>query len=119
MKDNIKSCKWFITINNPGSNIATHDSIKDVLSGFDLKYCCMCDEIGKNDTYHTHLLIITNNAVSFEYVKNKFPFAHIDFCRGTVQAVRDYIRKEGKYKGTAKEETNIADTFEEFGVFPE
>jgi len=40
-------------------------------------------------------------------------------CFGTLQQARDYIRKEGKYKGTAKEETNLKNTFEESGIVPD
>ena len=51
-------------------------------------------------------------------IKNKFPVAHIDYCRGTAQENRDYIRKEGKYAETEKAETNHIETFEEFGDCP-
>jgi hypothetical protein len=78
----------------------------------------MCDEVGANGTPHTHLLIYGVNAIKFSVVKEKFPGAHIDYCRGTVQENRDYIRKEGKYKGSAKEETNRPETFQESGDMP-
>lgn len=78
----------------------------------------MCDEVGKEGTYHTHLFIAGTGGIKFLTVKTKFSTAHIDFCRGTAQDNRDYVRKEGKYKGSTKEETNIPDTFEEFGTMP-
>ncbi len=117
MNNNIKSCKWLLTINNPDQDTIMHDSIKEVLSSLDLQYWCMCDEISENDIYHIHLLIITKSAVTFEYIKKRFPVAHIDYCKCSAGAVRDYIRKEGKYERMSTEEINIPDTFEEYGIF--
>lgn len=54
----------------------------------------------------------------FVRIKKLFPTAHIDYCRGTTQENRDYVRKEGKHKGTDKEETNLPATFEQFGECP-
>lgn len=115
----IQSRKWLLTINNPALYEMEHDNIKKILAEWKtIKYWCMCDEIGKENTYHTHLFIYSSGGVLFNTVKKKFPSAHIDFCRGTTQENRDYIRKEGKHKGTEKEETNLSNTFEEYGEFP-
>lgn len=119
MNDKTRSRKWLLTINNPEKYKMTHDGIRQILSGFKaVKYWCLCDEVGKEGTYHTHLFICGNNGILFQTVKKKFPPAHIDYCRGTSQENRDYIRKEGKYKGSKKEETNLANTFEESGEMP-
>lgn len=115
----LQSRKWLLTINNPALYEMEHDNIKKILSEWKtIKYWCMCDEIGKENTYHTHLFIYSSGGVLFNTVKKKFPSAHIDFCRGTTQENRDYIRKEGKHKGTEKEETNLSNTFEEYGELP-
>ncbi len=119
MEGNTRSRKWLLTINNPLDHGLDHASITAVLGKFKaVKYWCMCDEVGNNGTYHTHLLLYGENAIKFDVVKKKFPSAHIDYCRGTVKENRDYIRKEGKYKGSTKEETNIPETFEESGDMP-
>ena len=119
MEDKTRSRKWLLTINNPVEHNSSHDELILVLSKFKaVKYWCLCDEIGNEGTYHTHLLIYGDNAIKFSTVKSKFPTAHIDYCRGTVQENRDYIRKEGKYKGSTKEETNLPDTFLESGTMP-
>lgn len=119
MDGKTRSRKWLLTINNPKTHCLSHGEIQNILSSFKaVKYWCMCDEIGNNGTYHTHLLIYGENAIKFDVVKKKFPSAHIDYCRGTVRENRDYIRKEGKYKGSTKEETNIPETFEESGEMP-
>lgn len=119
MNDRTQSRKWLFTFNNPEKFGFSHDNIKAALSTIKgLDYWCMCDEIGKEGTYHTHLFIYRQNTMRFQMVKNKFPTAHIDYCRGTTQENRDYIRKEGKYKDTDKEETNLRNTFEEFGECP-
>lgn len=120
MEDKTRSRKWLLTINNPEEHGYTHEYIKNTLQSFKaVKYWCMCDEVGgKSNVYHTHLFIMGQNAIKFSTVKQRFPKAHIDFCRGMAQENRDYILKEGKYKGTSKEETNIKDTFEEMGDCP-
>lgn len=120
MEDKTRSRKWLLTINNPAEYGYSHDYIKSALASFKaVKYWCMCDEVGgKNNVYHTHLFIMGNNGILFSTVKKKFPKAHIDYCRGLAQENRDYVCKEGKYKGTSKEETNIKDTFEEMGDCP-
>ena len=120
MEDKTRSRKWLLTINNPAEHGYSHDYIKSALASFKaVKYWCMCDEVGgKNNVYHTHLFIMGNNGILFSTVKKKFPKAHIDYCRGLAQENRDYVCKEGKYKGTSKEETNIKDTFEEMGDCP-
>ncbi|MBD5105452.1 MAG: replication protein [Lachnospiraceae bacterium] len=121
MDDKTKSRKWLLTFNNPLEHQSTHKDIKQILLLFKgCTYWCMCDEVGgKQKTYHTHLFIYAPNPIRFQTVKKRFPTAHIDFCRGTCEENRDYIRKEGKYKGTDKEETNLKDTFEELGEVPE
>lgn len=119
MEDRTQSRKWLLTINNPDKYEMEHDRIKAILEKWKaVIYWCMCDEIGKEGTYHTHLFVMAKNGIMFSTVKNKFPSAHIDYCRGTSQDNRDYVRKEGKYKGTDKEETNLANTFEEHGEMP-
>ena len=119
MDDKTQSRKWLLTFNNPEKYGFDHDNIKASLSTIKgIEYWCMCDEIGKEGTYHTHLFLFRKNTMRFSMIKKKFPTAHIDYCRGTTQENRDYIRKEGKYKGTDKEETNLHNTFEEYGECP-
>lgn len=119
MDDRTQSRKWLLTFNNPEKFGFDHGNIRAALSTIkNLDYWCLCDEIGEKGTYHTHLFLYRKNPLRFSAVKNKFPTAHIDYCRGSTQENRDYIRKEGKYKGTDKAETNLLNTFEEFGECP-
>lgn len=115
-----RSRKWLLTINNPTESGYSHEFIKKQLENIkSLDYWCMCDEIGnKGKTYHTHLFLYRQDAMRFNQIKKLFTTAHIDYCRGTSQENRDYCLKEGKYKGTYKEETNLKDTFEESGIMP-
>ena len=120
MDDRTQSRKWLLTFNNPEKFGYDHDNIRAALSTIkNLDYWCMCDEIGDKGTYHTHLFLYRSTPTRFARLKKVFPTAHIDYCRGTTQENRDYVRKEGKYKGTDKEETNLPDTFEEFGECPQ
>lgn len=53
----------------------------------------------------------------FDTVKSRFYGAHIEKVLGSNQENYDYIRKIGeKYQNKA--ETNLADTFEEYGILP-
>lgn len=71
--------RYQLTINNPKEHGYDHDTIKAILAkGAKLLYWCMCDEEGKEETYHTHLYLVFYNAVMFKTLKNKFPTAHIE-----------------------------------------
>ena len=110
---------WQITINNPKDKDMGHDMIKEILNAIpSMKYWCMCDEVGEQGTPHTHIYFKTGNPVKFSTLKNKFSTAHIEKAQGTPQNNREYIRKEGKWEDTEKKETNLADTFEEWGELP-
>lgn len=113
------SRSWLLTINNPMDKGFSHDVIKSILIEHKIEYWCMCDEIGlKGETPHIHIYIYKESKIRFNSVKKWFPQAHIDFPNGTPKENRDYIRKEGKYKDSEKEKTNLKDTFEEFGECP-
>ena len=117
---NYRSRKFLLTINNPLDYGFTHEHINECMKQFKWVYYCMCDEIGKeNDTPHTHLYFVCNNAVGFNKVKKIFPQAHIDNAQGSSQDNRDYIRKEGKYLDSEKKDTNLIETFEEYGEMPQ
>lgn len=118
MSQQTRSRKYNITINNPLEHDFSHEQIKDRLSSMKLEYWCMCDEIGAEQTPHTHLFIFSKNAINFSTVQSRFYGAHIECAHGTCQQNRDYIRKEGRYLESDKKETNLIDSFEEFGVMP-
>lgn len=117
----ISNCrKWQLTINNPIDHGYAHKDIIDKLLNITkLNYWCMCDEVGENGTYHTHVFVYRVNQMRFDMIKKLFPVAHIEAAKGTIQENRDYIRKEGKYADSVKAETNIKETFEESGEAPE
>lgn len=126
--------RYQLTINNPKEHGYDHNTIKAILAkGAKLLYWCMCDEEGKEETYHTHLYLVFYNAVMFKTLKNKFPTAHIEVPQwGTNSENYAYIRKEGtKYhkdanghyeytdaQGKVHVGTNFSDTFEESGDLP-
>ena len=116
-----QSRKWLLTVNNPIEHDLSHDQIKLILDSIkNIGYWCMCDEVGvKDHTFHTHVFIYRASPIKFSFLKEHFPSAHIDYCRGTCGQNRDYVRKEGKYSGSVKEDTNLKNTFEEFGQCPD
>lgn len=116
--NNRRSRKYQLTFNNPEKHKnCSHEAIKETLKKWDnLIYWCMCDEIAK--TRHTHLFLQLKNAIFFSSVKKAFPTAHIEEAQGTAEENRAYIRKEGKWENTEKENTNLKETFEEYGTIP-
>lgn len=119
MEKDTRSRKWLLTINNPQDHDMAHDRITSALETMPLVYSCLCDEVGVNGTYHTHVFLQGKNQIRFSTIKNLFPSAHIDIANGTAQQNRDYIRKEGKWAKDKKKETNLSETFCEFGECPE
>ena len=118
-KTDRKTRKVQLVINNPKEKGLSQENIRQLLNNWvAVSYYCMCDEIGHEGTYHTHIFIAFKDVTRFSTIKNKFPTAHIEFCRGTAKENRDYIRKEGKYENSKKKETNLPGTFFEFGEIP-
>lgn len=111
--------KWQLTINNPIGNGCTHETVIDALRQTPCTYFCLCDEIGEQGTLHTHIYVVYENAVMFDTMKKRFPAAHIEATRGSSQDNREYIRKEGKWQEDGKKETNLPETFEEYGEMPQ
>lgn len=119
MAKNTQSRKYLLTINNPFEHNFEHDVIKRILVTLpSLVYWCMCDEIGEKGTYHTHVFFQLENGIQFNRCKKLFPTARIDECKGSSLQNREYIRKEGKWINDKKRETNLPDTFEEYGECP-
>lgn len=116
-----QSRKWQLTINNPIDKGWNHENIIASLSQIkNITYWCLCDEVGsKEHTLHTHIFIFRQNPLTFSRIKNLFPESHIEAAKGSAKENRDYIRKEGKYENSNKTETNLPDTFEEFGELPQ
>lgn len=113
------SRKFQLTINNPQDHGFDHVRIQSILSEFPgCVYWGMCDEIGEQGTPHTHIYVVFRNSVMFDTLHKKFYGAHIEPVQGSHKENRDYIRKDGKWAGDAKHETNLPDTFEEWGELP-
>ena len=115
---NPQSRKWLLTINNPDDYELDHNAVKNTLHLFNPDYFCLVDEIATTGTKHMHIFIYSKSPIRFSTLKNRFPVAHIDKANGSVTENRDYLRKEGKWQGSDKEQTNLIDTFEEVGDVP-
>lgn len=111
--------KYQLTINHPLEHGFHHEGIKQILSDFpSLEYWCMCDEVGREGTPHTHVYTVFKNAVMFHTLQKRFYGAHIEPANGSNQENRDYLRKEVKWAEDEKHETNLIETFEESGELP-
>lgn len=128
-----QSRKWQLTFNNPEEHGFTHAAIMEVVQSLaSVLYWCMCDEVGSEGTYHTHLYLVFQNPKAHTVIANAFPGAHRESVRGTSQQNRDYVLKDGeKYNkqpdgtydyvdssGKQHKGTNYSDTFIEWGEFP-
>ena len=118
--NNIQRHAFQVTINNPLEHGFDHLKIKKTLieNFTTLRYFCMADEIGKEGTPHTHIYVCFTSRVRFSMVKKYFPTAHIEIAHGNVQSNIDYIKKTGKLEDSAKAETKIEGTYEEWGTVP-
>lgn len=124
MKNNTdtQARKYQLTINNPAKHGLDHGKIKAVLSGLkSTVYFCMADEVGeKEHTPHTHVYVAFSSPVRFSTLRKAFKgAAHIEVCRGTSEENRAYIQKNEKWATSAKAETTLSGTFEEWGALPD
>lgn len=131
-RNDTRNRKYQLTINNPENHNVTHESIKQALEKYHLKYLAMCDETGQEGTYHIHVFIYFDNAIYFSSVKKIFPTANILTALGTSQQNRSYLLKalpehnkdkNGYYDytdagGKQHKGQNHTDTFEEIGECP-
>ncbi len=117
---NTQSRKWLITINNPKEKGFTHEQIASILSRMkSVRYWCMADEEGiKTHTYHTHIFVYSSGGIRFTTLKEKFPPAQLEMCRGTCLQCMEYVSKTGKWLDDVKSDTSIEGTFEEYGTLP-
>ena len=119
MNKNSQGRKWQLTVNNPLDCGLTHDVLIGSLMQFKPAYYCLSDEIAETGTFHTHVFFFCRSPVRFQTVKNRFPIAHIESARGSVQENRGYVTKSGKWEDTAKAETTVEGSFYEWGEIPD
>ena len=113
--------KILLTENNPFEIERKMDKQKylnKIKLQLDPEYICYSEEIGEEGTFHLHAYIKTRRSVRFTTIKNIFPYAHIDACRGTSSDNRDYVFKQGKWKDSEKNTTNIVESHYELGTCP-
>ena len=119
MDKNRKHARYMLTINNPLPTWS-HEEIKKALCNLRLKYWCMADEQGlEESTHHTHLYFVANKSqIRFDTIKKLFPTAHIEPAMASSPECRAYVEKSGKWYDDEKSETRIDGTFEEWGDVP-
>lgn len=124
--------KWVLTINNPQEHQISHESIKEALRSYAVKYFAIGDEIGGQGTYHYHVFLYFSNAIRFSSIKKLFPTANIQQARGTPAQIRSYLLKDapehnkledGTYSyvdssGKEHKGKNRSECFEETGDLP-
>ena len=113
-----QSRKWMLVINNPEDHGLTKDKIIELLNLFHPDYFCLAAEISSTGTYHIHIFLYSTSPIRFSSVKNRFPTAHIEPAKGSCLQNREYVRKDGKWKGTDNADTSVEGLFQEFGLMP-
>ncbi|MDE7298352.1 MAG: hypothetical protein K2N94_05925 [Lachnospiraceae bacterium] len=115
-----KSRKWLLTINNPEEKGYTNETIEEKVQSFaSFRYAAYSHEVGcENHVYHIHIFLAFDSAVRFSTIKNTFPEAHIDKCKGSIKDNRDYVFKAGKWSGSEKEDSKIEGMQFEIGTAP-
>lgn len=83
--------KWQLTENNP--NYTKREAVERLTRLANTIYCVACDEVGESGTFHIHVFVVFKNAIELGSIKNLFPRAHLEVCRGTFQDNVDYIKK--------------------------
>lgn len=109
-----QSRKWLITQNS--TELVYEELFKTAKELKALIYMIGGNEIGENGTFHTHIFLVFKNPKRFDTIKNAFPKAHIDACRGTNEDNRNYILKEGKHENKA--DTKVLNSIVEWGDMP-
>lgn len=81
-------------------------------------YMSCTKEIGKEGTVHFHLFILAQQSLWRTSLQKLFPHADIRFCDAEPKYIDEYIKKEGKQKGTEKEETRVDGFQFQWGEIP-
>lgn len=119
-KKDTQAKSYMMTCNNPADKGYTHSKIRELIKEIPkVDYYCLCDEIGlETKTPHIHIYFHATQGIRHSTLRNKFPGIDIQEALGSAQQCRDYIRKEGAYLDSNKKETNLPETFEEYGTLP-
>lgn len=119
MEKDTQSRKWQITVNNPLDKGFAQEKIQEIVSGMkSITYWCMADEIGENQTYHTHIYLHGRGGIRFSTLQKNFTGAHFEMAKGTALQNMEYVSKTGKWADNKKAETSVDGTFHEFGEMP-
>lgn len=119
-REDPKTRKWLLTINNPDKLGYNNEYIIDVLKKWtSITYYCLSDEIGLEcGTPHKHLFLYAPNGIRFSTLLKRFKGAHFDIANGTCLHNRNYVFKEDKWLNDKKADTNDRNSHIEFGELP-
>ncbi|MCL2190165.1 MAG: viral replication protein [Defluviitaleaceae bacterium] len=112
--------KYFITCNNPLEHDLSHEKIKSILEGLaSVKFWAMADEIGKEGTPHTHIVIYSESPIRHSTMRNAFNGkADVEPVKTSVRDCIEYIKKEGSHEETEGEKTSVEGTYVQWGMLP-
>ena len=97
----VGKCHYTLTINNPDEPLYTDEGIREKLVYMGAKYATWATEQATTGTIHKHIYVYMGNTKGysnetyFVKLKEAFPKAHIEWCKGsTVQNIK-YVQKDG------------------------
>ena len=109
--------KFFITVNNPINHSLPREAIKNILYNINsIKFWAMSDEVGKEGTHHTHIVLYSDTPIRHSTLRNVFnKSADIEPVKSSLRKCIQYIKKETD----DAENNNIPESYEEWGVLPQ
>lgn len=87
-----RSKQWQLTENNP--SYTKREAVERLASIGTALYVIGCIETGESGTKHVHAYAVWKNAIELSSLKQAFPRAHFERCKGNVQSNVDYISKD-------------------------
>lgn len=95
MLDNERHTRYQVTENNP--KLDKQGVLEKLSSLGTMLYAIASSEVGASGTAHIHAFVVFQNGITSKSLKNAFPRAHLEVCRGSNQENRDYITKQGDF----------------------
>lgn len=84
--------QWQLTENNP--SYTKQEAVEQLASIGTALYVIAGEEMGESGTKHIHAYAAWKNAIELGSLKKRFPRAHFEKCKGSVQSNIDYVSKD-------------------------
>lgn len=89
-----RALQWQLTENNP--SYTKQEAVEQLASIGTCLFGIGGEEVGESGTRHIHVYAVWKNAIELSSLKKRFPRAHFEKCKGSVQSNIDYVSKDDK-----------------------